>query len=104
MNDLFDDFQILHNRAEICKLAVHLFSCRLRTRGMSDNSYFGDIVLFTGLAFLTLHFSMLFIPFVMAVNFIFFIIPRLDNYLSAKYGKEFVEYAGRTKKFMPGVY
>ncbi|MDA3917582.1 MAG: hypothetical protein PF690_11495 [Deltaproteobacteria bacterium] len=52
----------------------------------------------------TLHFSMLFIPFVMAMNFIFFIIPRLDNYLSAKYGKEFEEYAGRTKKFIPGIY
>jgi len=77
----------------------------LYTQGLFKYSmhinYFGDVVLFTGLALLTLHFSMLFIPFVMAVNFIFFIIPRLDNYLSAKYGKEF---AGRTKKFMPGIY
>lgn len=80
----------------------------LYTQGLFKYSmhinYFGDIVLFTGLALLTLHFSMLFIPFVMAMNFIFFIIPRLDNYLSAKYGKEFEEYAGRTKKFIPGIY
>jgi steroid 5-alpha reductase family enzyme len=80
----------------------------LYTQGLFKHSmhinYFGDIVLFTGLAFLTLHFSMLFIPFVMAVNFIFFIIPRLDNYLSVKYGKEFEEYAGKTKKFIPGIY
>ena len=80
----------------------------LYTQGLFKYSmhinYFGDIVLFTGLALLTFHFSMLFIPFVMAMNFIFFIIPRLDNYLSAKYGKEFEEYAGRTKKFIPGIY
>jgi len=40
----------------------------------------------------------------MAMNFIFFIIPRLDNYLSAKYDKEFEKYAGRTKKFISGIY
>ncbi len=66
-------------------------------------NYFGDIVLFTGFALITLHFSMLFIPFAMALSFIFFIIPRLDNYLAAKYGKEFEVYAGRTNKFIPGI-
>lgn len=31
-------------------------------------------------------------------------IPRLDTYLAEKYGKEFEEYAKRTKKFIPGIY
>ena len=81
---------------------------RLYTQGLFKYSmhinYFGDIVLFTGLALLTLRFSMLFIPLAMALNFVFFIIPRLDKYLAAKYGDEFKEYAGKTKKFIPGIY
>lgn len=67
-------------------------------------NYFGDIVLFTGFALITYCFSLLVIPLIMALNFIFFIIPRLDNYLAKKYGEEFTEYAGRTKKFIPGIY
>jgi len=81
---------------------------RLYTEGLFKYSmhinYFGDIVLFIGYAFITLHFSVLFIPLFMALNFVFIIIPRLDKYLAVKYGKEFEEYAGRTKKFIPGIY
>jgi len=67
-------------------------------------NYFGDIVLFSGLALITQSFSLLIIPLVMALNFVFFIIPRLDKYLAKKYGEEFKEYAGKTKKFIPMVY
>ena len=67
-------------------------------------NYFGDIILFTGVALITLRFSMLFIPLAMAMNFIFIIIPRLDKYLAQKYGVEFQEYADKTKKLIPGVY
>ncbi len=78
------------------------------TEGLFKSSmhinYFGDIVLFTGFALITYSFSLLVIPLIMALNFIFFIIPRLDNYLAKKYGEEFKEYAGRTKKFIPGFY
>jgi len=81
----------------------HLYTQGLFEYSMHIN-YFGDIVLFTGLALITFQFSMLFIPLAMALNFIFFIIPRLDNYLAEKYGKEFEEYAKRTKKFIPGIY
>ena len=81
---------------------------RLYTKGLFKYSmhinYFGDIVLFTGLALIAHSFSLLFIPLVMALNFIFFIIPRLDKYLEKKYGDEFIEYAQRTKKFIPLVY
>ncbi len=80
----------------------HLYTEGLFKYSMHIN-YLGDILLFIGFALITFRFSMLFIPLFMALNFIFIIIPRLDKYL-AKYGYEFEEYAGRTKKFIPGIY
>ena len=80
-----------------------LYTERLFKYSMHIN-YFGDIVLFTGFALITYSFSLLVIPIIMALNFIFFIIPRLDKYLANKYGEEFKEYAGRTKRFIPGIY
>ncbi|MCP5053914.1 MAG: DUF1295 domain-containing protein [bacterium] len=81
---------------------------RLYTGGLFKYSmhinYFGDIVLFSGFAILTCKFSMLIIPLIMALNFVLFIIPKLDAYLAGKYEVEFEEYAGRTKKFVPMVY
>ena len=81
---------------------------RLYTIGLFKYSmhinYFGDVILFTGIALITYSFSLLFIPLIMALNFIFFIIPRLDDYLAKKYSEEFKEYAERTKKFIPGIY
>ncbi|MBW1849360.1 MAG: DUF1295 domain-containing protein [Deltaproteobacteria bacterium] len=81
---------------------------RLYTKGLFKYSmhinYFGDVVLFTGFALITHRLSLLFIPSIMALNFIFIIIPRLDDYLAKKYSEEFKEYAGRTKKFIPGIY
>lgn len=81
---------------------------RLYTKGLFKYSmhinYFGDVVLFTGFALITQKLLLLFIPLIMALNFIFVIIPRLDDYLATKYSEEFKEYAGRTKKFIPGIY
>ena len=81
---------------------------RLYTKGLFKYcmhiNYFGDILLFIGFAMLTRHLSMLVIPLAMALNFVFFIIPRLDKYLLNKYGQEFKEYAQTTKKFIPGIY
>jgi len=81
---------------------------RLYTEGRFKYSmhinYFGDIILFIGFALLTYSFSLLVIPLVMTLNFIFFIIPRLDKYLARKYGNDFKEYADRTKKLIPGIY
>lgn len=81
---------------------------KLYTSGLFKHSmhinYFGDIVLFSGLALITQSFSLLVIPLIMALNFAFFIIPKLDKYLEKKYGEEFKEYARQTKKFIPMVY
>jgi protein-S-isoprenylcysteine O-methyltransferase Ste14 len=67
-------------------------------------NYFGDIVLFTGLAMITHSLSMFVIPLVMALNFVFFIIPSLDRYLEKKYKDEFKDYSKKTKKLIPMIY
>ena len=40
----------------------------------------------------------------MALNFVIYVIPSLDKYLENKYGDDFIEYASRTKKLIPGIY
>jgi steroid 5-alpha reductase family enzyme len=81
---------------------------RLYTKGLFSVSmhinYFGDIVLFTGLALVTHSLSMLVIPLIMAVNFVFNIIPSLDRYLEKKYKDELRDYSKKTKKFIPLLY
>ena len=81
---------------------------RLYTKGLFSLSmhinYFGDIVLFTGLALVTHSLSMMVIPLIMAVNFVFNIIPSLDRYLEKKYKDEFRDYSKKTKKFIPLIY
>jgi steroid 5-alpha reductase family enzyme len=67
-------------------------------------NYFGDIILFTGLAMITHSLSMLVIPLIMALNFVFYIIPSLDRYLENKYKSEFNDYANKTKKLIPMIY
>ncbi len=67
-------------------------------------NYFGDTVLFTGWCLLTASWWTLVLPVFMASGFIFHHIPGLDAYLEERYGDEFVEYAKKTKKFMPLVY
>jgi len=81
----------------------HLYTEGLFKYSMHIN-YFGDIILFIGFAMITHSVSLFIIPLIMALNFIFHIIPALDKYLAKKYGEEFKEYAQRTKKFIPMVY
>jgi len=80
-----------------------LYTERLFRYAMHIN-YFGDIVLFTGFAMITHRFSMLVIPSIMTLNFVFIIIPSLDRYLEEKYGAEFRDYAQKTKKLIPWIY
>ena len=81
---------------------------RLYTEGLFSLAmhinYFGDIVLFTGLAMITHSLSMLIIPLIMAMNFVFNIIPSLDRYLEKKYKDEFEDYSKKTKKLIPLIY
>jgi steroid 5-alpha reductase family enzyme len=81
----------------------HIYKYGLFKYAMHIN-YFGDVILFTGLSILTGTYWTLIIPVGMLLNFIYFIIPSLDNYLSQKYGKEFKEYSKNTKKLIPYIY
>lgn len=67
-------------------------------------NYFGDIVLFTGMAAVAHKPGLLAIPASMGLIFIFIIIPLKENYLKVKYGKEFDEYAANTKKLVHKIY
>ena len=81
---------------------------KLYTEGLFKYSihinYFGDLLLFSGLAFITQSFSMFIVPLAMTLVFIFFIVPRHDKYLKQKYGEDFSEYSLNTKKLFPWIY
>ena len=80
----------------------------LYTKGLFRYSrhvnYFGDLLLFTGLAILTGQVWAGFVPLAMGVNFVFVLIPAHDAYLAMRYGAEFTEYAQTTKKLVPLLY
>jgi len=67
-------------------------------------NYFGDIVLFIGLAVIAHQVQLLIIPASMGFIFILILIPLKENYLKQKYGEEFVKYAAQTKKLIPLIY
>lgn len=81
---------------------------KLYTEGLFRYSmhinYFGDLMLFTGIAFITRSMYAFIIPLLMFLLFTLVNIPMLDKYLANKYGLEFQEYSGKTKKFIPFVY
>ena len=81
----------------------HLYTEGLFRYSMHMN-YFGDVLIFTGLALVTRVPLMLIIPLCMALNFTIYLIPSLDTYLAGKYGTEFTAYASKTKKFIPFIY
>lgn len=81
---------------------------RLYTKGLFKYSmhinYFGDSVLYIGLAMITLEYVCLFVSIGIILNFVLLQIPMLDKHLSKKYPDEFGEYAKQTKKLIPFVY
>ena len=81
---------------------------RLFTEGLFRYSmhinYFGDSIMYIGLAMITLEYVCLFVSVVLMLNFVVLQIPMLDKHLSKKYPGEFGEWAAQTKKFIPFVY
>ena len=67
-------------------------------------NYFGDIILFAGLAAVAHQVQLLIVPFAMASFFIIIIIPLKENYLKDKYGNEYVCYAAKTKRLIPFIF
>lgn len=81
----------------------HLYTEGLFRRSRHIN-YFGDLLLFAGLAVLTRQPWTGIVPLAMGLNFVFVIIPAHDAYLAARYGAEFERYAGRTPRLVPLLY
>jgi len=81
---------------------------RLYTEGLFKHSmhinYFGDSLLYIGLAMITMEYVCLFVSIGIILNFVFLQIPMLDKHLSKKYPDQFGEYAKQTKKLVPFVY
>lgn len=67
-------------------------------------NYFGDLLWVTAYALITRNWYSVSIPVFLFIFFIFFNIPKLDKYLKEKYGKDFDDYAGRSKKLIPFIY
>jgi steroid 5-alpha reductase family enzyme len=67
-------------------------------------NYFGDVVWATGMALISGSIWIFLIPIYMGCGFIFVHIPRLDKYLKKRYGAQYEDYAGRTKKLIPFIY
>jgi len=59
-------------------------------------NYFGDSVLYIGLAMITLEYVCFFVTIGIILNFVFLQIPMLDKHLSKKYADEFGEYDRQT--------
>jgi len=67
-------------------------------------NYFGDLMWVTGYALVTRNWYSAVIPAFLFSFFVWYNIPKLDRYLHEKYGKDFEQYAGRTKKLVPFIY
>ncbi len=67
-------------------------------------NYFGDILWVIAYALLTRNWIAITIPIFLFSFFAFYNAPKLDNYLKEKYGKEYDEYARRTKMLIPFVF
>lgn len=67
-------------------------------------NYFGDILWVTAYAVITKNWYSITIPIFLFCFFAFYNAPKLDKYLKVKYGKEYDDYAKRTKMLIPYIY
>lgn len=67
-------------------------------------NFFGDLLWVSAYAIITRNYYSITIPALLFCLFVFFNIPKLDQYLLSKYGRQFEEYKRNTKKFIPFIY
>lgn len=67
-------------------------------------NYFGDVLWVCAFAIVTRNLFSVLIPLMLVSLFIFSQIPDLEKHLAAKYGEQFAQYSGRTKKLIPFVW
>jgi steroid 5-alpha reductase family enzyme len=81
---------------------------RLYTKGFFRYSmhinYFGDFLWVCAYAIITRNWYSISIPIFLFCFFVFYNIPKLDEYLHQKYGKSFEYYSKHTKRFIPFIY
>jgi protein-S-isoprenylcysteine O-methyltransferase Ste14 len=67
-------------------------------------NYFGDILWVLAYSMVTRNWYSVIIPVFLFFFFAFYNAPKLDNYLKQKYGKEYDEYAKKTKMLIPFIF
>ena len=67
-------------------------------------NYFGDLLWVSAYAIITKNVWSITIPVFLFCFFAFYNAPKLDKYLKEKYGKDYDEYARRTKMLIPFIY
>ena len=67
-------------------------------------NYFGDVCWVTASAVITRNLYASIIPLLLICFFVFYNIPKLDQYLASKYGNDFDLYKKNTKKLIPFLY
>ena len=67
-------------------------------------NYFGDLLWVIGYTVITRNIFALAIPIFLFLFFTYYNIPKLDQYLGRRYGKQFYDYAAVTKRFIPFIY
>lgn len=67
-------------------------------------NYFGDVLWVTAYAIVTRNWYAMSIPILILFFFTFYNAPKLDKYLKSKYGKEYDDYAHKTKMLIPFIY
>ncbi len=81
---------------------------KLYTQGLFSYAmhvnYFGDVCWVTACAIITRNWYAVLIPVFLLCFFIFYNIPKLDQYLASKYGEAFDLYRRQTKKLTPFIY
>lgn len=81
---------------------------RLYTAGLfrlcRHPNYLGDLISFSGLAFIVGLWITGIVPVLMLLGFVFANIPMLDAHLAEHYGDDFAVYSGHTRKLIPFLY
>ena len=81
---------------------------KIYTRGFFKYSrhinYFGDLLWVTAYALIAKNLFAGIIPLLLFFFFAFYNAPKLDDYLKSKYGKDYDDYAARTKMLIPFIY
>ncbi|HRF16013.1 MAG TPA: DUF1295 domain-containing protein [Bacteroidia bacterium] len=67
-------------------------------------NYFGDLLWVTAYAIITRNWYAVSIPIFLFCLFAFYNAPKLDKYLKGKYGKDYNDYANKTKMLVPFIY